>query len=580
MNIKPIVLAVSLLLCISAFAQHNEEVTIEGTYRPKVNKVDKIVLRPEIPEQKFEMPAAKTHLMEVDRRFPLEFEKLDAQYYNGKNARMPESTKNFLLVGMGSRISPVFLYKHNSKLTKNLGLGVGIKHHSSWLDIKDYAPSSFMNNAFEIGLTSSKYKGVQLGGNVYYKNDLYHYYGVNLKDHPLTPVEMGNYCGGVTYHTLGAHFGLVSTSTRVGEFSHKASADYRFFMGCVQTTDFIGCEHTAELDYGLSYTENWWGDRNYPQKLGLDMGMEYAYDVLNSLESRMDVTFNPFFEMKGDFYRLRFGMKADWMNADPKFTVAPDLNGSLFVLNHKLEFYAGLNGGWRLLTLQELVTENPFLAMGKMGLFLPTQMGQLFPTHVKLGFDGGLRTNIAEVVDLHLGVRYRHTDNDPLYVCDFLDTYPSDPIYNTFSLVYDETQRVSVLADMRLKLRSGFTADLGFAYNHYDLSKYQYAWHRPTTEGSAKLTYEFNEKLSLSTSFLYQGGRYAAFVPAFGVPPQVTGTKKLKDVFDLGLGADYRVNDQLSVFAKLDNVANQKYQLYYDYPVTGIQFFAGLKMRF
>jgi len=27
-------------------------------------------------------------------------------------------------------------------------------------------------------------------------------------------------------------------------------------------------------------------------------------------------------------------------------------------------------------------------------------------------------------------------------------------------------------------------------------------------------------------------------------------------------------------------VAHQKYQLYYDYPVGGIQFFAGLKMRF
>ena len=388
---------------------------------------------------------------------------------------------------------------------------------------------------------------------------------------------MENYCGGVTYNTLGAHFGLVSTSTRVGEFSHKASADYRFFMGCVQTTDFIGCEHTAELDYGLSYTENWWGDRNYPQKLGLDMGMEYAYDVLNSLESRMTVTFNPFFEMKGDFYRLRLGMKADWMKADPKFTVAPDLDGSLFVLNHKLEFYAGLNGGRRLLTLQELVTENPFLAMGKMGLFLPTQMGQLYPTHVKLGFDGGLRTNIAEVVDLHLGVRYRHTDNDPLFVSSYLSNavpFPDNkPIYNAFDLVYDETQSVSVLADMRLKLRGGFAADLNFAYNDWNPTNEEYAWYRPEMEGKLKLTYEVNEKLAFNTTFLYQGGRYAKYPPRFE-------SRKLGDVYDLGLGADYRVNDQLSVFAKLDNVLNQKYQLFYDYPVAGIQFFAGLKMRF
>ena len=56
--------------------------------------------------------------------------------------------------------------------------------------------------------------------------------------------------------------------------------------------------------------------------------------------------------------------------------------------------------------------------------------------------------------------------------------------------------------------------------------------------------------------------------------------KKLKDVFDLSIGADYKVNDQISAFALLDNVAHQKYMLYYNYPVTGIQFYAGVKLRF
>ena len=68
------------------------------------------------------------------------------------------------MAGFGSRISPVFLYKHNSNLTKNLGLGVGIKHYSSWLDIKDLGPSAFMNNAFDIGLTSTGSSNLQIGG--------------------------------------------------------------------------------------------------------------------------------------------------------------------------------------------------------------------------------------------------------------------------------------------------------------------------------------------------------------------------------------------------------------------------------
>jgi len=126
-----------------------------------------------------------------------------------------------------------------------------------------------------------------------------------------------------------------------------------------------------------------------------------------------------------------------------------------------------------------------------------------------------------------------------------------------------------------VKLRNSLTADLGFAYNNCKPTTEEYAWYRPTTEGKLKLTYDFNDKLSFNTSFLYQGGRYAKVFTSESLQ-----TEKLKDVIDLSLGADYKVNDQITAFALIDNVACQKYQLYYNYPVTGIQFFAGVKLRF
>jgi hypothetical protein len=150
-----------------------------------------------------------------------------------------------------------------------------------------------------------------------------------------------------------------------------------------------------------------------------------------------------------------------------------------------------------------------------------------------------------------------------------------EPIYNAFSFVYDEIQQVSVLADMRVKLRNSLTFDLGFAYNNWKPTTELYAWYRPMMEGRLKLSYELNDKWAFHSSFLYQGGRYAKVFTSEGYQ-----TKKLKDVLDLSLGADYKVNDQITAFALLDNVLCQKYQLYYNYPVTGIQFFAGVKLRF
>ena len=553
MHVKHILLALSITLSLGAFAQHNEEVTIEGTYRPKVNKVNKILMNPETPKQSIEMPNTEVNVLDVDHRFRLHLDKLSPLNYNNRKGQGDDAAKNFLMAGLGTRISPVFLYKHNSNLTKNLGLGVGIKHFSSWLGIKDYAPSGFMNNAFNIGLTSSKYKDVQLGGNVYYKNNMYHYYGVNLTEHPLTEQEIEQLCPRQTYNTIGAHFGVIPTSTRVGELSHKFDLDYSYTFN-----NTYASEHYAGLGYGIAYNQNWWGNKNHPQRIGMDLSLQYGGLVMNegsSLNHRILLKTNPFFEMKDEFYRLHLGFRFDFgINGEDKhLCIRPDLSGSLFVLNKKLEFYAGLNGGFKMLTFSQIIEENPF-----MGHWTP-----LLFQNVKLGFDGGVRTNIMEVVDLHLGVRYRRVENDPLYI-------PYDD--NTCMMAYDETQTVSVLVDTRVKLRNSLTADLGFVYNNCSPTVAEYAWYRPTTEGKLKLTYDANENLALNTTFLYQGGRYAK--------PYNGSAFKLKDVFDLGLGADYHINEQLSVFARLDNLLNQKYQLFYDYPVTGIEFFAGMKMSF
>lgn len=560
-----------VLLAMQAFAQHDEQVTVEGKYRPKVNKVNKLVLQPETPQPSYAYPNTEVSPKETKQKFALDLEKIAPTAFTAKDDKLVNPTKNFLMAGVGTRLSPLFLYKHNSMLTKTLGLGVGIKHNSSWVNIKDYAPSSFMNNAFDVNLTTSKFSGWQVDGSVYYKNDMYHYYGVNIVETPLTDEQIEQYSPKQTYNTIGGHLGLASTSTRVGELSHSGSLDYQYTFDAFQAQ-----EHFMALDYGLGYTQSWWGDKSHPQKVGVDFGFQYDnFAFMENAESRVFFKLTPFLEMKDEFYRLRLGVRLDGttriLPEDSFFAVRPDLSGSLFVLNKKLEFYAGLNGGRKLLTYSDIINENPFVGSE---LFLLAQ-------NVKLGFEGGVRTNIAEIVDLHLGVRYRQTDSDPLYKSDDynIDNTQLGVPFNKFMLVYDETQTVSVLADMRVKLRNSLTADLGFAYNNCTPTNEEYAWYRPETEGKLKLTYDFNEQLAFNAAFLYQGGRYAE-VPEFGDHGLTYSTQKLKDVFDLSLGADYKVNDQITAFALIDNVLCQKYQLYYNYPVTSIQLFAGVKLKF
>ena len=575
MKRQVIILALALL-AITAFAQHDEQVTVEGKYRPKVNKVNKLQLTPETPQPSYNFPSSEVNPMEAKQKFALDLEKISPTAYAAKDDKLVSPTENFIVAGLGTNLSPLFLYKHNSMLTKTLGLGVGVKHNSSWLNIKDYAPSSYMNNAFEVNLTTSKFNGFQLDGGVYYKNDMYHFYGINIAENPLTEEQIAFYAPKITYNKVGGHLGLASSATRVGELSHDAYLDY-FYL--------FGREHNIDLGYGLGYAENFWGDRSHPQKIGVDLGFQYDFCIGQGENlfnvDRILFKVNPFIEMDDEFYHLHIGVRLDGAtrvsNEDKFLAVRPDLSGSLFVLNKKLEFYAGLNGGRKLLRFSDIVDDNPFLSH----MCNPSFGVQ----NVKLGFDGGVRTNIMEIVDLHLGVRYRHTDDDPFYVYYIPDAnlYPSELslVLNTFDLVYDETQLVTVMVDARVRMRNSLTADLGFAYNGCKPTVEKYAWYRPTTEGKLKLTYDYDDKLAFNTTLLYQGGRYAKVWDGVVDWQNFNFTaEKLKDVFDLSVGADYTVNDQITAFVLFDNVAHQKYHLFYNYPVTGIQFFAGVKLRF
>ncbi len=564
MKTKYIALVASLFLSVGAFAQHNEEVTIEGTYRPKVNKVDKIVLKPETPEQSFTMPDSEVKVLDVDRRFRLNIEKLGPLAYNTKKGAGDDLAKNFLMAGFGTRISPLFLFNHNSSLSKSLDLSIGLKHYSSWHNIKQYAPSGFMNNAIEVGLAKRDFMDMQLRGKVYYRNDAYHYYGVKLIEVPagVTPEKAAPQ---QQYNTIGTQWDLTSTTTRLGEFKHNVALGYHYLFGQVGG----GIEHLAKAKYDLAYVDSWWGKKSHPQKLGVIVDAQYGHNgfVGQATVSRGLIRLNPYFEMGGDFYRLHLGAGVDaasYFNATfGGIGVYPDVKGSLFVLNNSLEFYAGLNGGRQWRSYSELIGENPFVHV----------LSDFEISKVKLGFEGGVRTNILNTVDVHVGVRYRNTDRD-YFFRQCIDLSGNHP-YNSFDVIYDDTKLVSVLGNIRWLAMDKLTVNAGFTYNKCDPANEAHAWYRPTTEGELNLTYQLNDALSFDASFLYQGGRWGQ--RSMG---NVYQSVKLEDVYDLGLGANYKIKDQFTVFVKADNLLNRKYQLFVNYPVAGIEAFAGIKMAF
>ena len=541
----------------ASLAQHNEHITIEGTYRPQVNIVDKIKLSPDKPQQPITIPQMKIEILDVNADLKMETESLSPSVYTAKNDNKA-ITENFLMAGIGSRISPLFHYRHNSELNRNTNIGVGIRHFSTWQNIKHYAPSSFMNNDFSVEL-SNKLSNHQLHNEVLYSYDAYHYYGYNLNGQLISEDQIETFCPKQHYNKIGFNSSLKSTGTHLQVLNHEFNISYLF------TADKgnKAMENNVTLNGHLSYSDNWWGQRENPQSIGALLSLNYLnYRGGAIAQNNIHFSMSPYFEMKDDFYKLHLGVQFDLLHSDStKVAIRPDINGSLFLFDKKAEFYAGLSGGMKLYHYHEIVDENPFV----------TSILPISYQNIRLGFEGGLRANIVNNIDLHIGIRYYDIANDMFY-CNIWN----DPIQNQFSLQYDDNKALHLLADLRFKASDNLHFEAAMAYNHYKTYNIEHAWYKPGFDLSAKAEYTMFNKLTLKLVGIVQTQRYASYYDKNGV----LLNDKIDNIFDLSLHVDYALNKKITIFSVVDNICNDKYQLYYGYPVEGFQVFAGIKACF
>ena len=84
----------------------------------------------------------------------------------------------------------------------------------------------------------------------------------------------------------------------------------------------------------------------------------------------------------------------------------------------------------------------------------------------------------------------------------------------------------------------------------------------------------------LESNLFYIGERKDQFFLNDGVTITSPFTVVLDSFFDANAHVGYHINDQISVFAKANNIANNAYQRWQNYPVQSIQFLAGATYKF
>ena len=541
---------------------HNEQVTVEGSYRPQIKRSERLVKTPETPDNEFNIPNYKADARDFNYGYNMEVETMSAISYKAEYG--VEGKNNFLKAGIGTRLSPVFLFRHYSDISRNMSLGVGVKHYSSWLDQKDYKKSSFMNNAFNV-MAVNKFRGGQLRSFVDYKYDMYH---LRAYDNVMNP-------NGRNIHSMNVGAKWLSNGSSYRDFYTEFGGDYRATWIPGGTT-----EHQLNGNAHVAYSDDWIDNKNINELQTVAADVDLNYD--NVYQGQLLVAVNPYFTMSGDFYHVHAGLRVDFKTGD-NVGFYPDVLGSVFVLDNSLEFYAKFGGRSKINTFADIIAENPFVTTNF------TNFSEFGYEKTKFDFQAGVKSKIANNIDAHLGVRYRTIKNSVFYIpdYDFYATYEEDAtVYHlqAFDLLFNDYNVTNIIADVRWKAMEKLNVAAELSINKYTMKAnipegnhiayydYQEAWYKPSFTMTLRGDYQFDETWKFNAAMMLMGKRWAKNLGG--------SSEQLKPAFDMQIGADYKIQEDLAAFVEIHNLFNNKYQLYYNYPSLGFELFAGIKYRF
>ena len=545
MKRKNIVIALLLMFtCTLLKAQsHNEEVTIEGSFTPNIKKSERIMLNPELPKHNFNIPDYQIVTKDFSYDYMLDLEPISPVLYN--NVDDYDLTNNFVKVGIGTQLSPDFLFRHYSALSRNTTLGVGVAHNSTWLKMKDYEPNSnYMNNDFSVSM-SNRLSRLQLHSYIDYDYDMYNLsYNPNIMTQDVPNTER-------YINSLNAKLLVNNNETSYRSLYDEFLLDYTFtgIKGGVQ-------ENLVKFKTHLEHSNSWFRKGKGIQTLSVDINADFNYIE----QSQFLISINPYLAFDGEFYNLHLGFRADAKTNSIDFGgVYPDIKGSLYLFGRNLEFYAGLGGKTKINTLKEILSENPFIVSDI------TNMSEFDYEKTNIDFKGGLKFKILNKVSAHLGVRYRKVNN---YI--FYGQPSTFDKLRMFGVYLEDCNVFNFLADVHVRISDKVKTVADFTYNHFDLFG-DLPWCEPKVEFKLRGLYNYNENWNFNVAAYVEGKRYILYD---------CEVEELKPICDIQLGCDYNLNNNLSFYGEVKNLIHNKYQMYYGYPSYGFQMFVGFKYRF
>lgn len=490
-----------------------------------------------------------------------------------EKAKKERLFNNYATVGLGNYSTLNAELFVNQDLGNNDYVAGMFRHHSSQGGIKDVELNDeFYDTSINVGYGQNNRDaawGVDLG----YQNQIYNWYGLPANFGSTIPGQRYDLINSISpdhsYNTISiggnAEFNESIFSKLSARFTHfsdsYSSSENRFYIKPTFTVDVMdqAIKTNVIVDHVSGSFKN-----------------NYAQDNVDRLKySFTNVGIEPSFVINENEWTLELGAgvfySADSENSGNKFYIYPKVNASYKLVGDLMIFYTGVTGGLNQNSYADFVNDNPFLS--------PTL--NMRPSSTQYNVFAGLKGKLANNVNYNLTGSYMNEKDKALFKANDYTEVVTNEDYafgNSFGVVYEDIRTFRFYGELKADFSENVTFGINGTFNSYNTDNNIEAWNLPTMKLSSTLDVNFTKQWYAGVNVFYVGERKDMQSNLnLGIDPVVT---TLKSYFDANAHLGYKFNERLTFFLKANNIGNQAYQKWLNYPVQGFQILGGANYKF
>ena len=465
-------------------------------------------------------------------------------------------------------------------ITKNISrtsyVGGMLRHLSSQGGIKDLVlDDKYSNTSLDVtyGVRERNLSwNIDLG----VKNQMYNWYGLPTENIVFDETTIKSIDSKQSYNTIALG----------GKVDFKAS----FFSGAdMQFKHFSDGLNSSENRFFIKPNFDF---QLLNQKINTDFVFDYvggSFDRMLNIDS--ELKFNTFiagvkpnFLYQQDDLSIQIGAGLFYASSkineenDGKVFLYPNIKASYKLVGDILIAYAGAEGNLQQNSYANFVEENSFVS--------PTLV--VAPTDNKFDIYAGLKGKLANSVAFNVRASYLNQDDKALFVSnEFNYAFANTEGYangNSFGVVYDNVKTMSLFGELKADFSKNLTFGINGTYNNYSSDTQAEAWNLPQIKIGTTVDFDINKKWYAGANVFFVGERkdLVSIQNAAAVfPPMFDSTEvTLDSYFDLNAHVGFKYNARLTAFLKGNNLANQQYNRWANFPVQGIQVLLGANYKF